>query len=96
MLIACSSLPDLQRFKQDFAAAFDSTDDGEATDYLGCEIIRDWKAGTITICHQGYILHMLKACCATAFTLTKTQLTQGDPALHRQYCRIIGFVSFMV
>eukprot|EP00961_Rhodomonas_salina_P180160 2431380-Rhodomonas_salina.1 len=49
------SIKDLQRFKQDFLTSFDCTDYGKATDYLGCEIIHDWKKGTITIRQQGYI-----------------------------------------
>ncbi len=108
MLIACSSLPVMQQFKHDFLASFDVTDDGEATDYLGCKVIRDWAAGTITIRQKGYILRVLKECGITDVKSVNTPLSPGiclskrdspvvvDPALQCSYSSIIGYVGFLV
>jgi hypothetical protein len=43
-LIACKSPTDMSAFKQDLLSRFVGTDEGEVTEYLGCEIIRDREA----------------------------------------------------
>ncbi len=48
------------QFKKDFLAMFNTTDDGEATDYLGCEIISNRQAGSIMLRQQGGTLCVLK------------------------------------
>ena len=41
LLTACKDEEVLRLFKQDFLATFEGTDDGDAQDYLGCEVLRD-------------------------------------------------------
>eukprot|EP00961_Rhodomonas_salina_P254599 3440533-Rhodomonas_salina.1 len=47
-LILCENLTTMQKFKDKFLARFEGTDEGEVTEYLGCDILRDRAAGTIT------------------------------------------------
>ena len=43
-LIACKTLDAMEEFKAGFLAKFAGTHKGEATEYLGSELIRDRKA----------------------------------------------------
>ncbi len=45
-LIVCKSATIMSAFKQDLFSRFVGTDEGEVTEYLGCEIIRDREART--------------------------------------------------
>ena len=47
-------------FKQDLLSRFVGTDEGEVTEYLGCEIIRDREAKTAKIVQAGYTEGVLK------------------------------------
>jgi V8-like Glu-specific endopeptidase len=47
-------------FKQDLLSRFVGTDEGDVTEYLGCEIIRDRKARTAKIVQSGYAERVLK------------------------------------
>eukprot|EP00961_Rhodomonas_salina_P165391 2228319-Rhodomonas_salina.2 len=40
-LILCEDLGTLEKFKELMLAHFEGTDEGEVTEYLGCEVIRD-------------------------------------------------------
>ena len=48
-LIICKDLDALQTFKQDLLTRFEGTDEGEVTEYLGCEVVRDRAAGTLLL-----------------------------------------------
>ena len=75
---------------------------------LGCELIRDRSAKTAIIVQRGYAERVLKTfgmwdCkpCATPLDansrLSKADCPQVvDPALHRRYRSIIGFLSYLV
>ena len=47
-------------FKQDLLSRFVGTDEGEVTEYLGCEIIRDRGTRTAKILQSGYAERVLK------------------------------------
>jgi hypothetical protein len=47
-------------FKQDPFFRFVRTDEGEVTEYLGCEIIRDREGRTSKIVESGYTERVLK------------------------------------
>ncbi len=46
--------------KQDLLSRFVGTDEGEVTEYLGCEIIRDREDRTAKIVESGYAERVLK------------------------------------
>ena len=48
-LILCKDIATLEAFKRQFLTRFEGTDEGEVTEYLGCEIERDRVAGTLKI-----------------------------------------------
>jgi hypothetical protein len=50
----------MSAFKQDLLSRFVGTDEGEVTEYLGCEIIRDREARTAKIVQSGYAERVLK------------------------------------
>eukprot|EP00961_Rhodomonas_salina_P092218 1240981-Rhodomonas_salina.1 len=58
-LILCEDLDTLQRFKNSFLTRFEGTDEGEVTEYLGCDIVRDRARGTLTIKQTAYIQRIL-------------------------------------
>jgi len=84
-------------FKKEILTRFVGTDEGQVTEYLGCELIRDRSAKTATIVQTGYAERVLKTfgmwdCkpCATPFDansrLSKADCPQVvDPALHHHY-----------
>ena len=41
-------------FKKEILTRFVGTDEGEVTEYLGCELIRDRPAKTVKIVQKGY------------------------------------------
>jgi hypothetical protein len=47
-------------FKKEILTRFVGTDEGEVTEYLGCELIRDRSAKTLTIVQKGYTECVLK------------------------------------
>jgi len=59
-LILCKDIATLQDFKQQFLTRFKGTDEGEVTEYLGCEIERDRVAGTLKISQCTYIRRILE------------------------------------
>jgi hypothetical protein len=59
-LIACKSKDIMVAFKKEILTRFISTDEGEVTEYLGCELIRDRSVKSATIVQKGYAERVLK------------------------------------
>jgi hypothetical protein len=59
-LIACKSKDIMTTFKKEILTRFIGTDEEEVTEYLGCELIRDRSAKTVTIVQKGYTERVLK------------------------------------
>jgi hypothetical protein len=59
-LIACKSKDIMTAFKKEILTRFIGTDEGEVTEYLGCELIRDHSAKTGRIVQKGYTERVLK------------------------------------
>jgi hypothetical protein len=59
-LIACESTDIMTAFKKELLARFVGTDEGEVTEYLGCELIRDRSAKTAKIVQKVYAERVLK------------------------------------
>ena len=59
-LIVCKSADVVTMFKKEFLIRFLGTDEGEVTEYLGCELIRDRKTNTAKLVHAGYTERVLK------------------------------------
>jgi hypothetical protein len=53
--LICKSVTVMVVFKQDPLSHFVGTDEGEVTEYLGCEIIRDREDKTEKIVQSGYV-----------------------------------------
>lgn len=78
------------------------------TEYLGCDVVRDRAAGTLTLRQSAYIRRILAAHGMTNANSVKTPLEPGvrlskrdspaqpDPELHHQYSTIVGHLSFLV
>jgi hypothetical protein len=49
-LLSCKSLDVLSKFKRDLLSRFVGTDEGEVTEYLGCELDLDRKIRTGHLC----------------------------------------------
>lgn len=112
LLCACADLDVLKVFKEDFRTRFDWTDDGAVEQYLGCEVIFDLEAGSVTLRQKVYAKHVtvLKTYgiwgCPTLKTLMEpgTRLSKKDsqqhldPVLHwhSRYRGIVRHVSFLV
>jgi hypothetical protein len=96
-LFACKSKDIMAAFKKEILTRFVGTDEGEVTEYLGCEVIRDRSAKTAKIVQKGYAERVLKTFgmwdCKPSATpldanskLSKADCPQvEDPALHRRY-----------
>ncbi len=107
-LIACKSVTVMTAFKQDLLSRFVGTDEGEVTEYLGCEIIRDRKARTAKIVQSGYAERVLKTFGMWDCNPVKTPLDPNnrlskrdcpevvDPNVHRRYHSIVGCLSYLV
>ena len=107
-LIACKSAMVMASFKQDLLSRFVGTDEGEVTEYLGCEIIRDREAKTAKIVQAGYAERVLKTFglwdCHPVNTpldannrLSKRDCPEVvDPNVHRRYRSIVGCLSYLV
>ena len=91
-------------FKQDLLSRFVGTDEGEVTEYLGCEIIRDREAKTAKILQSGYAERVLKTFgmwdCHNDYAnnrLSKRDCPEVvDPNVHRRYRSIVGCLSYLV
>jgi hypothetical protein len=58
-LLSCKSLTVMAEFKAHIGT-FRRTDEGEVTEYLGCEIVRDRKAHTGQLIQAGYAERVLR------------------------------------
>jgi len=84
------------------------TDEGEVTEYLGCELVRDRKARTGQLIQAGYAERVLRVFnmwdCNPVATpmdpnvrLSKLDCPEVvDPLLHRKYRSIVGCLSYLV
>jgi hypothetical protein len=101
-LMACKDLAKLAAFKKSFLTRFLGTDEGEVTTYLGCELIRNRAAGTITFRQSVYAQKILMTYGMWDCVPVRTPLEPGtrltkedcplvvDPVLHRWYWGITG------
>ena len=107
-LIACKSADIMATFKRELLTRFVGTDEGEVTQYLGCEVIRDRTARTAKLVQAGYAERVLRTFgmwdCKPIHTPldANSRLTKGDcpevvdPILHRRYRSITGCLSYLV
>ena len=87
---------------------FVGTDEGEVTQYLGCELIRDRKARTAKLVQSGYAERVLKTfgmwnCKSVSTPLdSNSRLSKSDcpevidPVVHHRYRGITGCQSYLV
>eukprot|EP00961_Rhodomonas_salina_P046326 621845-Rhodomonas_salina.1 len=85
-----------------------SWNEGAVHEYLGCEVVRDWERGLLSLLQRGYTERVLKIYGFENATPVRTPLSPGirltkqdcpavlDPALHRRYRSIVGHLSFLV
>jgi hypothetical protein len=59
-LIACKSADNMATFKREFLTRFVGTGEGEVTQYLGCQVIRDRTARTANLVQAGYAERVLR------------------------------------
>ena len=98
----------MSRFKADLLSRFAGTDEGEVTEYLGSELVRDRKNRTGHLVQTGYAERVLRAFdmwenhpVATPLDAT-TRLSKldcpsvVDPHVHRKYRSIVGCNSYLV
>jgi hypothetical protein len=95
-------------FKQDLLGRFVGTDEGEVTEYLGCEIIRNREVRTTQIVQFAYSECVLKTFGMWDCNPVKTPLDANnriskrdcpqvvDPIVHRRYRSIVGCLSYLV
>ena len=107
-LIARKSKDIMVSFKKEVLTRFIGTDEGEVTEYLGCELIRNRSDKTAKLVQRGYDERVLRTfgmwnCkpCATPLDgnsrLSKKDCPQVvDPVLHRRYRSITGYLSYLV
>jgi hypothetical protein len=107
-LISCKSTATMSKFKQEPLTRFQGTDEGEAKEYLGCEVIRDRAARTGKLVQAGYaerVLHTFGmwdcnpdlAPLDPNVRLTKRDSPEVvDPRLHRRMKSIVGCLSYLV
>jgi hypothetical protein len=56
----CKSKDIMAAFKKEILTRFIGTDEGEATEYLGCELIRNRSAKTAKLVQRGYAERVLR------------------------------------
>ena len=107
-LLSCKSLTVMAEFKAHMLERFIGTDEGEVTEYLGCELVRDRKARTGQLIQAGYAERVLRVFnmweCNPVATpmdpnvrLSKLDCPEVvDPLLHRKYRSIVGCLSYLV
>jgi hypothetical protein len=104
-LIACKSKDIIAAFKKEMLTWFVGTYEGEVTEYLGYELIRDRSAKTATIVQKGYAERVLiffgmwdyKPCATPLDVNSRLSMVDYpqvvDPVLHHRYHSITGFLS---
>jgi hypothetical protein len=107
-LLSCKSLIVMAEFKAHMLDRFIDTDEGEVTEYLGCELVRDRKARTGQLIQAGYAERVLRVFnmweCNPVATpldpnvrLSKLDCPEVvDPLVHRKYRSIVGCLSYLV
>lgn len=60
LVIACSTLQDIDDIKQMLSSRFNMKDLGELQYVLGLQVTRDRQTGTLSLSQQGYIRHILE------------------------------------
>ena len=107
-LLSCKSAKVMSQFKAELLSRFAGTDEGEVTEYLGCELIRNRKERTGHLVQAGYAERVLRAfdmwnCHPVATPLdANTRLSKldcpsvVDPQVHRKYRSIVGCISYLV
>jgi hypothetical protein len=88
-LIACKSKDIMAAFKKEILTRFVGTDEGEVTEYLGCELIRNRSAKTATIVQKGYAERDLKITGCLSYLVNMTR-----PDLAFAYCQLRKFVQY--
>jgi transposase InsO family protein len=83
LLLASSSLTELNRVKAELSSCFEMEDLGEARYILGIQITRDRASRTLTICQSGYTLEVLKRfnmqdCDAVSTPMMQEKLIPAD------------------
>mmetsp|Transcript_61401 Transcript_61401/g.126785 ORF Transcript_61401/g.126785 Transcript_61401/m.126785 type:complete len:97 (-) Transcript_61401:159-449(-) len=76
-LILCEDIETLQQFKRELLTRFEGTDEGEVTEYLGCEVVLDCTAGTLLLKQGSYISPILATHCMLDANPVKTPLEPG-------------------
>eukprot|EP00961_Rhodomonas_salina_P240269 3246507-Rhodomonas_salina.1 len=76
-LILCEDLTTLQKFKALMLARFEGTNEGDVTEYLGCEVIRDRSKKTLCLRQSAYIRKVLAFHGFADANPVKTQLEPG-------------------
>ena len=108
--MCCPSLSVLQQFKTDLLNRFQGTDEGEVTQYLGCQLIRDRPNHTSRFVQTAYTERLLRTFCAWDAAPALTPLQPGqhlvaadcpepsalDPALHNSYHSIVVSIFYLV
>eukprot|EP00961_Rhodomonas_salina_P204627 2761733-Rhodomonas_salina.1 len=77
MLCACDDLNVLELFKTDFLKRFEGTNEGAVHEYLGCEVVRDWEKGSLSLLQRGYTERVLKIYGFDKATPARTPLSPG-------------------
>ena len=98
----------MSKFKKDLLSRFVGTDEGEVTEYLGCELVRDRKTRTGHLVQAGYAERVLRAFDMWESHPVATPLDPNvrlskldcpavvDPRVHRKYRSIVGCISYLV
>eukprot|EP00961_Rhodomonas_salina_P215343 2908492-Rhodomonas_salina.1 len=76
-LILCEDLDTLQKFKALMLTRFEGTDEGDVTEYLGCNVVRDRAAKTLHLRQSSYIQKILAHHGMTDANLVKTPMELG-------------------
>eukprot|EP00961_Rhodomonas_salina_P008404 114295-Rhodomonas_salina.1 len=107
-LILCKDLDTLSKFKALKLTRFEGTDEGDVTEYLGCEVVRDQEQRTLHLRQSAYIKKVLAIHAMTDANPVKTPMEPGvslskwdspavvDVAIQTEYSAIVGHISFMV
>eukprot|EP00961_Rhodomonas_salina_P196486 2651693-Rhodomonas_salina.4 len=87
-------------------AHFEGTDEGEVTEYLGCNVVRDRAAKTLHLRQSAYIQKILAHHGMTDANQVKTPMELGvhlskkdcppelDLVIQAEYSAIVGHISF--
>ena len=106
-LITAETTQVLEQFKRDFLSRFKGTDEGEVSQYLGCEFVRDRARRTGELKQTAYAKRLLQKFDMWEAMPVKTPLEPGyrltkddcpeevDPELQRRFRMITGGVGWL-